>query len=67
MSLSTVASADFDSWDDDAQFELIVSGFDLPDTEPDRPVRHPHRVLSDREAINLGRGYRRHRSHEREA
>jgi hypothetical protein len=66
MSLSTLASAGFDGWDDDARFEALVADFDLPDVEPERPARRVHQVLSDREAIDLQLGFRRRRTHERE-
>lgn len=65
MSTATLQSAFGDSDDRDA-FDLIVLGFDDEDTT--EPVRgRPARQTERREAIDEGLGFRRHRTHQREA
>lgn len=56
------AAGDFDGFDDFLEFEAITADFD----EPQRPPRRTSGWLSEREAIDEGLGFRRHRSRERE-
>ena len=61
MSLPTTATADFDGFDEFLEFEAITADFD----EPERPARRTTGWVSQREAIDEGLGFRRHRTRER--